>query len=56
MNRRQFTKFSRRLTRVLGEGGITRLGRTTGFTQSPLVGANDRAIDKEQVTTTAKTP
>ena len=32
MNRRQFTKFSRRLTRVLGEGGITRLGRTTGFT------------------------
>jgi len=32
MNRRQFTKFSRRLTQVLGEGTITRLGRTTGFT------------------------
>jgi hypothetical protein len=32
MNRRQFTKFSRRLTLVLGEDGITRLGRTTGFT------------------------
>ncbi len=33
MNRRQFTKFSRRLTNVLGEETITRLGRTTGFTQ-----------------------
>jgi hypothetical protein len=33
MNRRQCTKFSRWLTQVLGEGTITRLGRTTGFTQ-----------------------
>ena len=32
MNRRQCTKFSDRLTKVLGEGTITRLGRTTGFT------------------------
>ena len=32
MNRRQFTKFSRRLTQGLGEDTITRLGRTTGFT------------------------
>lgn len=32
MNTRQFTKFSRRLIKVLGEGTITRLGRTTGFT------------------------
>ena len=32
MNRRQCTKFSDRLTNVLGEGAITRLGRTTGFT------------------------
>ena len=32
MNRRQFTKFSRRLAQVLGEDTITRLGRTTGFT------------------------
>ena len=32
MNRRQFTKFSYRLTQVLGEGTITRLGSTTGFT------------------------
>ena len=33
MNRRQLTKFSHRLAQVLGEGTITRLGRTTGFTQ-----------------------
>ena len=32
MNRQQCTKFSHRLTNVLGEGTITRLGRTTGFT------------------------
>ena len=32
MNRRQCTKFSQRLTKVLGKGTITRLGRTTGFT------------------------
>ncbi len=32
MNRRQLTKFSQRLAQVLGEGTITRLGRTTGFT------------------------
>ena len=32
MNRRQCPKFSDRLTKVLGEGTITRLGRTTGFT------------------------
>ena len=32
MNRRQCTKFSRRLIMVLGEGTVTRLGRATGFT------------------------
>ena len=32
MNTRQCTKFSHRLTQVLGAGTITRLGRTTGFT------------------------
>ena len=32
MNRRQCTKFSDRLINVLGEGAITRRGRTTGFT------------------------
>ena len=36
MNRRQCTKFSDRLTKVLGEGTITRLGRTTGFTHRLL--------------------
>ena len=31
MNTRQFTKFSRRLIKVLGENTITQLGRTPGL-------------------------